>query len=154
LPEDISLKVFEPIGHGTISARVHLNEQPDLSRGLSYEMNLPVRCLLNLPDDPAFQRETSISLSLIRLGLIGWSELPATSFAFPINPADGYVDGSIYFAEQHHYVDLIGMKFGSLHEDKIAANLEMIFNFYKISELPKLPQKFSVNWHVALELAV
>jgi hypothetical protein len=154
LREDLNLKFFEPIGSGTISAVNHENTDADFARGLRCEITLPVRCLLDLPDDPAFQRETTISLSLIRLGHIGWDALPGKSFVFPVNPAAGYVDGSIYFVEQHHYVDLVGLQFGSVRGDVIETGLEMTFNFYPIPEVPKLPSQFQVLWNVMLKLDV
>jgi hypothetical protein len=154
LPPAYMQKIFEPIGHGTVLARVHENENVDLEKTLFYEIDLPVRCLLDLPDHPTFQNETSISLSLIRIGLIGWQELSGRSFAFPVNPANGYVDGSVYFSEQHHYVDLIGLRFGRLCGDVIETDLEMIFNFYPISEVPNLPSQIQMLWTVMLRLDV
>jgi hypothetical protein len=152
-PADLQ-KVFEPIGHGTVLARVHEIENVELEKSLFYEIDLPVRCLLDLPDHPAFQKETNISLSLIRIGLIGWQELSGKSFAFPVNPADGYVDGSVYFAELHHYVDLISLRFGNLCGDVIETDLEIIFNFYPTSEIPKLPSQVRMLWTVMLRLDV
>ena len=32
--------------------------------------------------------------------------------SFPLNPSDGYIDGSIYFASRHHPVDVTEMSFG------------------------------------------
>lgn len=39
-------------------------------------------------------------------------ELEGRKYVFPVNPTDGYIDGSIYFFSAHNPVDVTSIKFG------------------------------------------
>lgn len=39
-------------------------------------------------------------------------ELAGRSFVFPVNPVDGYIDGSVYLQGRHHSVDVTALHFG------------------------------------------
>jgi hypothetical protein len=55
--------------------------------------------------------ETSIQLSSIAIPSISVVELQGRSFDFPVNPASGYIDGSIYLDGAHHPVDVTKLSF-------------------------------------------
>lgn len=40
-------------------------------------------------------------------------------FDFPVNPDDGYVDGSIYFAGAHNPVDITRIEFGQIIDGQV-----------------------------------
>jgi hypothetical protein len=48
---------------------------------------------------------------------------------FPINPNEGYIDGSIYLAERHNPVDVSEMKFINFEKNKLIAEISMFFDF-------------------------
>jgi hypothetical protein len=56
--------------------------------------------------------ETSLHLDGISLPTHHWAHLVGREFLFPSNPADGYVDGSVYMGSAHHPVDVTSICFG------------------------------------------
>ena len=50
-------------------------------------------------------------------------------FEFPVNPDDGYVDGSMYFGGDHNPVDLTHISFGAPNGNRIPAVLDLRFIF-------------------------
>ncbi len=51
-------------------------------------------------------------------------KLAGRSFAFPVNPAEGYIDGSMYLHGRHHPVDVTTLHFGSEHAMQIPLEVE------------------------------
>jgi hypothetical protein len=64
-----------------------------------------------------------ISLSATLNNMIG------KTIAFPINPTEGYIDGSIYLKGAHNPVDATAIKFIKLEDSLITVELIMHFNF-------------------------
>lgn len=56
-------------------------------------------------------------------------EIIGTSLQFPINPIEGYIDGSIYLFERHNPVDVTSIYFKEMIDDLIEVEIQMIFNF-------------------------
>ncbi|MGB2518205.1 hypothetical protein [Shewanella algae] len=52
------------------------------------------------------------------------SELAGRTFTFPVNPEDGYIDGSVYFFADHSPVDITEIKFGESTNGKLPMTLE------------------------------
>lgn len=46
------------------------------------------------------------------------------TFTFPVNPEDGYIDGSVYFFAAHSPVDITEIKFGESTNGKLPMTLE------------------------------
>ncbi|WP_394252704.1 hypothetical protein [Vibrio profundi] len=67
--------------------------------------------------------ETVICLGGIHLPK-EFNELTGRTFTFPINPDDGYIDGSVYFFGAHTPVDIIEIKFGQSINGKLPMTLE------------------------------
>ena len=67
--------------------------------------------------------DTSIRLDCINLPK-NVSHLTGQSFCFPVNPEEGYIDGSIYFFAAHNPVDVTEIKFGELLNGKLTLLLE------------------------------
>lgn len=54
---------------------------------------------------------TSLRLDGIDLPSVRLAELVSKSFDFPLNPEDGYIDGSIYLGQRHHPLDIHQLAF-------------------------------------------
>jgi len=52
------------------------------------------------------------------------ANLAGKSFSFPVNPEEGYIDGSIYFFAAHNPVDVTEIKFGEVLNGKLTLLLE------------------------------
>lgn len=55
--------------------------------------------------------------------------LPNQTFTFPVNPNDGYIDGSIYLCCVHAPADVTSTKFGDICGDLINAEFSIHLNF-------------------------
>jgi hypothetical protein len=55
--------------------------------------------------------DTSIRLSGFSLPSLVLADLVGRTFTFPVNPVEGYIDGSIYLFSAHHPVDVTYMTF-------------------------------------------
>jgi hypothetical protein len=55
--------------------------------------------------------KTSIRLDSVNIPSVYLRDLVGRSFDFPRNPLVGYIDGSIYVEDTHHYVDVTQMVF-------------------------------------------
>jgi hypothetical protein len=66
---------------------------------------------------------TAIVLDGVDLGVTSFDQLSGRSFTFPVNPAPGYIDGSIYLAAVHSPVDVTDLQFGKLEGEQVPARL-------------------------------
>jgi|GEM_PF-1164781 len=75
--------------------------------------------------------QTIVQLNFIRLNTRKIKNLENSEFHFPINPDDGYVDGSIYLFDVHNPFDVTKMTFGKIVNSTIELKLEynIIFEF-------------------------
>jgi hypothetical protein len=62
---------------------------------------------------------TILRADFIDLPTTELSLLQNRTFEFPINPQDGYIDASIYFANVHNPVDVSKLAFGHLSDGRI-----------------------------------
>ena len=90
-------------------------------RGVSIEINIE-------PFELSFDGytetvDTSIRLDSINIP-ISPKEIEKAEFAFPVNPNDGYIDGSIYFFGAHHPVDVTKIIFGEVSNNQLPISLE------------------------------
>lgn len=67
--------------------------------------------------------DTCIRLDCVRIPR-NPMELEGREFAFPINPAPGYIDASIYFFAAHNPVDVTKIVFGNIQSNKLPITLE------------------------------
>ncbi len=67
--------------------------------------------------------ETVISLNGINVPS-ELSELTGKTFTFPVNPDEGYIDGSVYFFGAHSPVDITEIKFGESTNGKLPIALK------------------------------
>ena len=71
-----------------------------------------------------FQGETEktcIQLDFIEVDFRSFSDIENKAFEFPVNPEDGYIDGSVYLDGQHIPVDVNRIKFLSFDGNDIQA---------------------------------
>ncbi len=57
------------------------------------------------------------------------SELAHRAFTFPVNPEEGYIDGSIYLRHVHTPADVTRIAFGSYDGGTLEATLTMRIGF-------------------------
>jgi hypothetical protein len=70
--------------------------------------------------------DTSIRLDCIEISNI-LEELQGKLFQFPVNPDEGYIDGSVYFLSAHNPVDVTEIKFGKIHNNEIPIQLKTLW---------------------------
>jgi hypothetical protein len=75
--------------------------------------------------------ETDFRLDGVRLPETGPSTWAGQSYTFPVNPEEGYIDGSIYLRCSHNPTDVTKISFGSVHGDVIDAEfaITLVFEF-------------------------
>lgn len=88
--------------------------------------------------------ETEIQLDFIRVPFRSFSDIENKTFSFPINPDDGYIDGSIYLFEDHIPVDVTNIMFETFSGNCINANFIGEVNFLEAGyEIPNC--SFDIN---------
>lgn len=55
---------------------------------------------------------TEIRLDYINFNKLEFSQLSGKTFSFPINPTEGYIDGSVYLEGHHNDIDVLLISFG------------------------------------------
>lgn len=73
--------------------------------------------------------DTSIRLDGIDLPSNMLRDLAGKSFEFPINPDDGYIDGSIYLKNTHHPVDVTSLNFSKSRDGKLTLIVKGVYVF-------------------------
>ncbi len=73
--------------------------------------------------------ETEIVLDGIEIPDGSIDAVANKSFDFPVNPQDGYIDGSVYLFHVHNPVDVTRIIFGSPHDNRIPVELDLRFLF-------------------------
>jgi hypothetical protein len=67
--------------------------------------------------------ETEIRLDFIELPAEDLAALSERTFAFPVNPEEGYIDGSVYLLATHAPVEVVRIDFGQASGHEIPATL-------------------------------
>ncbi|WP_063006284.1 hypothetical protein [Nocardia salmonicida] len=73
--------------------------------------------------------DTAVRLDLIELPGPTLKDLDQRTFTFPVNPEDGFIDGSIYVGGGHCPVDVTRIEFGPVNDDRVTATLHAYFDF-------------------------
>jgi len=137
--------LFKP-RRARLDAHLFDNSRIGLPLTLFYRIDIPLE---PLTFDGKTER-TSVQMDFIRFAVPSWRQLPGREFRFPVNPEEGYIEGSIYLAHAHHPADTTRIAFGDLHENVIAASVDITFDFTLESGSSALGV-FSVSWPVELE---
>jgi hypothetical protein len=72
---------------------------------------------------------TAIRLDFISLPGTELADIAGRRFDFPVNPDDGYIDGSLYLGGAHNPVDVTRIEFGPADDDHVEAVLYAAFDF-------------------------
>jgi hypothetical protein len=73
--------------------------------------------------------QTEVRLDFIELPTDKLSALSERTFTFPVNPEDGYIDGSVYLLGTHNPVDVTRIDFGKADSDQVPARFHAYFDF-------------------------
>lgn len=68
-----------------------------------------------------------IRLDRVRLPSTDLAALSGRTFDFPVNPEDGYIDGSVYFLDRHNPVDVSRIVFSGFAGDSAIVTIEAAF---------------------------
>ena len=68
-----------------------------------------------------------IRLDSVKLPTTDLAVLSGRTFDFPLNPEDGYIDGSVYFLDRHNPVDVTKIVFSALERDGAIVTIEAAF---------------------------
>ena len=72
------------------------------------------------PEDPApIPFESPLRADFIALPTVDLAALQGRVFDFPVNPDEGYIDGSIYFMDRHNPVDITRLAFGPMVQGQV-----------------------------------
>ena len=89
---------------------------------------------------------TQIRLEFIEVAADDLSGLGNRAFQFPVNPADGYIDGSIYLCGSHNPVDVTAIEFGPAGVNSIRATFVAKFDFqFELKDVPNFDLTFSAD---------
>ena len=55
--------------------------------------------------------------------------LAGQTFSFPVNPNQGYIDGSVYVQHAHHQVDVTSIRFGRADGNAVEMEIDLVFVF-------------------------
>ena len=91
--------------------------------------------------------DTSIRLDGIELPSVHLKEIAGKSFSFPVNPAEGYIDGSIYLEGVHHPVDVVALNFPLSRDGGLSVTVKGIYKFryHGLHDLPDTPFTFGIR---------
>lgn len=137
--------LFKP-RQGTLDAHLFDNPHIGLPLTLFYRIEIPLEPF-------AFDGETqqtSVRTDFIRFPVSSWRQLAHREFRFPVNPEEGYIDGSIYLGHAHNPADVTRIAFGDLRKNVLPATLDITFDFTFEGGASELGV-FSVSWPVELE---
>jgi hypothetical protein len=73
--------------------------------------------------------QTSFQLDWIKLYIHSLQDLENKTFTFPISPAEGYIDGSIYLFDVHNMIDTTSITFGKFNNQKIPIKTVLRMDF-------------------------
>ncbi|WP_233486618.1 hypothetical protein [Shimia marina] len=63
--------------------------------------------------------DAPLSANFISLPCVDLGVLQTQSFGYPVNPAEGYIDASVYFEDVHNPVDITNLEFGPLVDGRL-----------------------------------
>ncbi len=89
--------------------------------------------------------DTELVLDAIQFPSDRYEDLAGLAFRFPVNPVDGYIDGSIYVRGRHHLVDVNLIEFGPLQGEAMSLGLrgEVDYQCFHVNQCITLPLGFT-----------
>ncbi len=129
---------------GELRSTVFENEHAGISRSVFFSIVIPITPF-NFEGETV---ETSVRLDFIDFGVTDWRLLSDKSFVFPVNPEEGYIDGSMYLGHAHNPADVTRIAFCGFRESSVEADFDITFDF--TYEGPSKLGKPSFTWRVVL----
>lgn len=112
--------------------------------GRTAKIEIPV-----MLDGPVDEKGSDVRLEFIEFPNAALlSDLSNREFTFPINPDEGYIDGSIYVGHAHNPCDVVRIKFGQLESNMIPAEIWGKIDFDYEGVIDDLILEF--HWQVLL----
>lgn len=97
-------------------------------------------------------QKTKVILEFIDFKIEDWQQLFDHEFAFPKNPEDGYIDGSMFLADVHNPADVTKISIGPRKENSVEINMDIEFDF--TYEGPEELGIQSCHWSFRTELDI
>ena len=111
---------------GTLTARIFENSHLGIEPTLVFDIDIPLEPF----QFQGQQVSTSVRLDFIRLPVVDdWREIAGQVYEFPINPVEGYIDGSGYLDNVHNTADVTRLTFGPIESGRISCSLKVTFDF-------------------------
>lgn len=129
--KEFPVEILEPL-EGTLNAIIFENSLTNLLKTLFFKIEIPLKLIDmgKLYDDITDNNyQTSFRLDWIKLNVSTLKELENKTFTFPINPQEGYIDGSIYLFEVHNIADVTNITFGEFKNQAIPTNITLRIDF-------------------------
>ncbi len=111
-------------GTGSLTASIFENVELGIRRQMFFSITMPVT--VTFQGKPV---KTEIQLDFIRLAIEQFADMEDKTFWFPVNPAAGYIDGSLLLGGSHHPVDCTRLAFASAQKGVIAVEAEYAIDF-------------------------
>ena len=111
--------------NGRLDAVLFKNSFLNIPETLFYTIQVDLK-------DFSFQNhsiETAVTLNSIRLDIHRIKELENRVFEFPINPIEGYIDGSIYLFDVHNPFDVKKIEFNNWDNGSVDAGIHYDIDF-------------------------
>lgn len=132
-------------GPGFLDGIIFENPSLEISRDFFFNMRVEVGPFEWMGETI----KTLVQLDLIEIELNkSWREIENRAYEFPINPVDGYIDGSILLDDMHCPADVTKIEFGKIEESKIRALFDVILDFE--FEGPASLGRQEVKWDMEL----
>jgi hypothetical protein len=109
---------------GSLTASIFENAEAGIRKQMFFAIAIPV----TLP----FQGKpvaTELQLDFIRLATETFADMEDKTFWFPVNPAPGYIDGSLSLGNADNPVDCTRIAFGSAAKGLIPVEVEYTIDF-------------------------
>lgn len=116
---------FFDVLNGKMGASIFENEFLGIEKKLVFDITLPLKPF----DFNGGLVETEYQLDFINLPIKGIADLEGKEFVFPVNPDDGYIDGSMYLDNVHNMAFCSRIKFGKICGNSIEAELDIEVDF-------------------------
>lgn len=125
------VEILKPL-KATINALIFENTFINLPKTLFFQIEIPLEpiTMAKLGDENRGENhETSFRLESIKLAIRNIQELENKTFTFPINPEEGFIDGSIYLFDVHNLVDTTQITFGKFKNQKVFIKIKLRIDF-------------------------
>ncbi len=130
---------------GSLTARIFENQHIGLKPTLFFDIEIPIQPFRFNGEEIS----TAVRLEFIKIPVQSdWREIAGQSFDFPVNPEEGYIDGSIYLDGAHNPADATRLTFGTIESGRILCEARLSFDF--TFEGPEELGMPTLTWNVPL----